>query len=108
MSFEDDRPGWDDGVADAMIGAVVLIGLTWRRPEGEEQTQLYGVIQTADPENGFEIILSGAHEGETYWLPPDLSSFQPAPRGEYRLRSTGEIVVDPDYISQWTIDPPAH
>jgi hypothetical protein len=108
VSFNDSRPEWDSEAAEVMIGAVVLIGITRRSPAGDEQEQMHGVIQSVDPDNGVEIILSGAREGETCRLPPDLGSFQPAPPGEYRLRSTGEVVVDPDYISQWTIEPPAN
>ena len=40
---------------------------------------------------------------ETYTLPPDLRNYEPAAPGEYRLRSTGEVVADPDFISNWTI-----
>ena len=97
---------WDQDAAEAMIGAVVLIGITHRLPDGEMQEQMHGVIHDMDETNGFGIILSGAREGESYRLPPDLGSFQPAPPGEYRLRSTGETVVDPDYTSQWTVEPP--
>jgi hypothetical protein len=35
-----------------------------------------------------------------------MRAFQPAPPGEYRLKSTGEIVVDPDLLSTWTIRRP--
>jgi len=40
--------------------------------------------------------------GELFGLPPDLSSTKPAPPGEYRLNSTGEIVTDPDFLTTWT------
>jgi len=36
-------------------------------------------------------------------LPPDLRSLKPAPAGEYRLRATGEIVRDPDYLATWVV-----
>jgi hypothetical protein len=29
-----------------------------------------------------------------------------APVGEYRLKSTGEVVVNPDYVASWTITEP--
>ncbi|NBW06903.1 MAG: hypothetical protein EBR82_02625 [Caulobacteraceae bacterium] len=106
MTFAEDEPEWDEEAADAMVGAVVLIGITVRRAEGDEQTQMHGVIQSADPHNGVEIILSGQREGETYRLPPDLGAFEPAAPGEYRLRSTGEVVVDPDFVTSWTVEAP--
>lgn len=60
----------------------------------------------ADPGEGIALRLEGARAGETYRLPPDLRAFAPAPPGEYRLRETGEVVVDPDYTTSRTIDPP--
>jgi len=41
-----------------------------------------------------------------FTLPPDLSSTKRAPRGEYKLHSTGEIVVDPDFIATWNLTKP--
>jgi len=46
------------------------------------------------------------NDGEIIGLPPDLSSTQVAALGEYRLRSTGEIVVNPDYLTTWNINRP--
>ena len=39
-------------------------------------------------------------------LLPDLSSPKAAPRGEYRLRTTGKRIVDPDYLITWYIHTP--
>ncbi|MBN7463153.1 hypothetical protein I3U64_23750, partial [Mycobacteroides abscessus subsp. abscessus] len=41
---------------------------------------------------------------ETFTLPPAPESFSPAAPGEYRLRSTGEVITDPDYLATWTVD----
>jgi hypothetical protein len=40
------------------------------------------------------------------WLPPDTRAFQKASPGEYRLKSTGEVVADPDYTAMWTLRSP--
>ncbi len=45
-------------------------------------------------------LTSGGH----YDLPPDVRTFEEARPGEYRLRSTGEIVVDPDFTSTWIVN----
>ncbi len=37
----------------------------------------------------------------------NLDSVQVAPEGEYRFRSTGEIVVKLDFITSWTITKPS-
>ncbi len=44
---------------------------------------------------------------EPFTLPPVEEAFEPAPPGEYRLRTTGEVVVDPDFTTSWTVVPPA-
>jgi hypothetical protein len=105
----DGRPVWDQAQADQLLGASVIIGLTILTPSGalESQKQMHGTIQTVDSENGFEVALSGTHFGETYWLPPDLSAFQPAREGSYRLRSTGETIENPDFLTSWTIERPS-
>lgn len=66
--------------------------------------QLHGVVRMAHKERGIKVALGGARKGEFFWLPPDLRPFQKAPPGEYRLRSTGEVVVDPDLTCGWTIN----
>jgi hypothetical protein len=97
---------WDD--AAAAIDKVVLIGLTHYRAEHDEPEyeQMHGVIVSADRKKGFRVELLGRRAGEEYWLPPQTSNLVPAPKGTYRLKSTAEEVVDPDYTSTWTITPP--
>ena len=102
--MESDRPAWDAKLAEAMIGARVLIGLTRRSAEGDRLEQMYGTIVSAHPSKGFAVELAGTRSGETYHLPPDLRGFFKAPPGEYRLRSTQEVVIDPEFTSSWTID----
>lgn len=94
---------WDD-VEAAWIGKSVLIGLTWLHPDGslDSQEQMFGRITSASRDQGFLIALEGERTGETRSLPPDLRSFRVAPPGDYRLRSTGEVVVDPDLLTNWT------
>jgi hypothetical protein len=40
---------------------------------------------------------------DEFTLPPDLDSLRSAPEGAYRLRSTGEVVVNPDLLSTWEV-----
>lgn len=99
-------PAWDDAKAAKLVGATVLIGITRLDAAGAEQEQMFGVIRSANGRDGFEVALKGTRAGETYWLPPDLRNIDPAAPGEYRLRSTGEVVTNPDYTTTWTIHPP--
>ena len=101
-----DRPAWDEMRARAMIGATVVIGVTHRGINTETHEQVFGIVRSADATYGFEIELDGSRCGDTYWLPPHIDSFVPAEPGEYRLRATGEIVVNPAFLATWTIEPP--
>ena len=102
-----ERPNWNEGQAARLVGATILIGITRMLPHGPVQEQMFGVVRSADSKVGFEIALGGSRSGETYWLPPDLRNFHAAASGDYRLRSTGEIVTNPDFTCTWTIHPPA-
>ena len=91
-----------------LVGKYVLVGLTRQDTRGTvlERRQFHGHIVSADPRSGITLMLAGAREGETYCLPPDLRSLNPARAGEYRLRGTQEIVRDPDYLATWVIEQP--
>ena len=41
------------------------------------------------------------NDGSTLILPGDLSSTRIARPGEYKLRSTGEVVTNPDFLATW-------
>ena len=101
-------PPWDNAFAATLVGATIVIGLTIVRKSGEldRQVQMHGVVSDARLETGVTIILAGQYDGEIYTLPPDLSAIQPAAPGSYRLRSTGEVIEDPDYTVSWTITQP--
>jgi hypothetical protein len=64
---------------------------------------MHGDVVRADRQ-GIVVRLRGS--GEDFELPPDPSQFHEAPRGRYRLRSTGEAVIDPDYTTTWTLKEP--
>jgi hypothetical protein len=95
-----------------LVGKTVLLGLTFADSEGNvtERVQRHGVIEIADPERGVATRLVGPGQpwdGELYWLPPDLGNLSEAAPGAYRLRSTGETIVDPDFTASWEIRSPA-
>jgi len=87
------------------MGRHVLIGFTYVSAEDvvESQEQHHGLVVRCD-ESGVAVDPWGG--GELITLPPDLRPFRTAPPGEYRLHSTGEVVVDPDFIASWTITQP--
>jgi hypothetical protein len=101
----DERPTWDQQEADDFVGQYVLVGITYLKADRKTlkaQGQYHGRIVSADKTMGFEIRCEGFWVGKTMTLPPDTRSFRPASPGEYKLRSTGEIVKDPDLLANWT------
>ena len=102
----DGRPPWDHAQAEKLIGATVLVGLTFNEPTGRRQEQFYGTVMSTDSAEGITLRLEGNRLGEVYTLPPDLRSLFPARPGSYRLRETGEVLVDPDYTTTWESTPP--
>ena len=101
-------PEWNEDRASALVGKYALIGLAFLDEDDNliSQVQRHGRILEMDASRGIAIrlVAHGHHwDGEIYRLPPDLSAFVDAPPGEYRLRSTGEVVVDPDVTASWTI-----
>lgn len=97
---------WDEHRAAMLVGKHTLVGLTYVDADGtvRRQVQIHGRIVAAD-ETKVTMRLHGSDEEFT--LPPILAAFKPAQPGEYRLRSTGEVVVDPDLLGSFRITAPA-
>jgi hypothetical protein len=101
---EEEEPVFDAERAASLVGKSVLVGLTRIDANGvEKQVQYFGRITAFDA----TIVTIRLDSGEERTLPPALDAFEEADPGEYHLRSTGEVVVDPDLISTWTIRAPA-
>jgi len=105
---ENGKPAFEPATASALIGKYVLVGITYLTASGDfdRQEQFHGRVISADERKGISIALEGARSGETKWLPPVTNTFKAAPKGDYRLLSTGEVVVDPDFTTQWTVNKP--
>lgn len=98
---------FDRDNAPQLLGAHVLVGITRVDRAGKvlEKTQFHGHVVWASAREGVIVVNSA---GEELKLPPDWRAFEIADPGEYRVRSTGEVIVDPDYLTTWTINPPDH
>jgi hypothetical protein len=109
VAFEDadtGKPRLDESKASKYIGKTVLIGLTYLDHNEKliEQRQCVGTILTFSNEQGIRISLRDS--GESFDLPPDPRGIRVAKPGTYRLRSTGQEVVNPDFLATWTITKP--
>jgi len=104
-----------------IIGKTVLVGIPFLKHDGVfvSMIQFSGVIASADKHRGIaitsenlksviDLIPDTAPKGskDTYVLPPDLSALKPAPEGKYRLKSTGEVIVNPELMTIWTLNAP--
>jgi hypothetical protein len=79
-----------------LLGRHVLAGITLLGDNDEliDQFQVHGIVSAADDAG---VVLDRGDE-PAYGLPPGPELFEPAESGEYTLRSTGEVVDDPDYL----------
>lgn len=95
---------FSDEDARNVIGKRVLVGVTYCTMDSEIASleQFHGVVDRVSRSQGLVLRLPA---GDERIIPPDLSRLEPAAPGEYRLKTTGEIVVDPDFTVMWTVYP---
>ncbi len=86
---------------DELIGKILLVGITYYTDSNEfiEQKQFYGTVTEANE----SFIRIKQQDGTEFTLPSDLSSTKRARPGKYKLRSTGEIVTNPDFFATWNL-----
>jgi hypothetical protein len=96
---------WDQSLANAILGKILLVGLTFLNEDGSliEQQQFFGHVQSVSQNIGIALALEGNRLGETYLLPPDTRAIKVANPAKYRLASTGEVVINPDYTVKFSI-----
>ena len=89
----------DERLVAGFIGKTLLIGITDLDAAGQEtgRDQLFGTIVRINAAEG--IVVETA--GREFKLPADMDSFRVAPPGDYRVKSTGELVVNPDLLCTW-------
>ena len=90
---------------DDYVGKHLLMSLTYLDPSGavEHKSQLHGVITRI---NEAIIAVERQDTGQEFTLPADLTALEVAAQGEYRLKPSGTVVVDPDYLVVYTIGKP--
>jgi hypothetical protein len=84
-------------------GAKVLIGITRElQGGGYEQEQYHGTASFED-QGSFGLVIVQCSDGIEREYPFDARSLARAAPGEYHLRSTGEVVTDPDFLMTWIV-----
>jgi hypothetical protein len=94
-----ERPQFDEAFAQTLVGKTILVGRTIQDKRGElkGQDQFWGTVESASS-SGIVLALQGLRAGERQTLPPATDWLERAQPGNYKLRSTGETVVDPDFL----------
>jgi hypothetical protein len=97
----------DETKAGEMIGKVVLVGVSYCNAAGDvlEDKQFFGTVLRINGKEG--LVISSGVDGSECAFPPELDRYTPADPGEYRLKTTGQVVVDPDFTSMWHLYPPS-
>ena len=85
----------------AYVGKLVMVGVTLVDHRGTlvKRVQAHGVIKAIEDDAG--IVLSLSDQAKPFLLPPVLASLRTVPSGTYRERSTGDVVLNPDYATVW-------
>jgi hypothetical protein len=83
-------------------GKVILIGLTFIDNEGEliEQYQTHGIVSELTSDG---LIKIERKDNTIFQMPYDKDTIKKAEKGEYRLRTTKEVIIDPDFLMTWEI-----
>lgn len=89
-----------------MLGKSVLAGVTHRLHDGTitAMRQYAGVVEKADSAGIWIRLTTSEPDEPLMWLPPAPRYFDKAPPGIYTLRSTGEPIENPDYLTTWFLD----
>jgi hypothetical protein len=83
---------WDESFAQGLVGKLMLVNLTILDAEGELEGReaFYGVVITADAEEGILLDLLGPQDGDTTTLPPQTSNITAAKPGLVSADGWGE------------------
>ena len=91
---------FSDEQRNTYIGSYLLVDVNYL--DGEDAVtkheQFHGIVE-AITDQGIELSLYGARTGESFCLPPNLTSFSAAEPGIYALPATAESVEDPDFLA---------
>ena len=96
----------DESQASKYLGKTILISVTYVNRDGAElgRKQWIGTIRSFSNTEAIGVAVRGSDEH--FCLPPVAESIRPAKPGPYQLKSTGEEVVDPDYLATWVCERP--
>lgn len=83
-----------------LVGARLLVGITFRDPFGQVMRSEQFCGRVREVGDGVVVV---DRDGEPAVLPADAGAYEQARPGRYVLQTTGETVVDPDYLTVWDV-----
>jgi hypothetical protein len=85
-----------------LVGCRLLVGVTFVDEAGTvlDRQQFCGHV--LDVGDGV-VVVERPGWNEPALIPADEEAFRPAEPGTYRLAGTGEVVVNPDVLTTWTV-----
>lgn len=88
-------------------GKVFLIGLTFVDQEGEviEVYQTHGTVSKLTVDGFFKIR---REDNSIFTIPYNKDTIKAAKEGEYREKTTGETIKNPDFIMTWEVKTATH
>jgi hypothetical protein len=85
-----------------LVGQRLLVGITYLDGSGQVNAaeQFCGrVLEVGDG----VVVVERPGDGEPAVLPADAAAYERAAAGSYTLKSTGEVVRNPDYVTTWHV-----
>jgi hypothetical protein len=88
-----------------LVGCRLLVGLSYLDGEGAVTSSQQFCGRVLEVGDGV-VVVERPGEPDPAVLPADAAAYRPAAAGQYRLSGTGEVVVDPDFITTWRLAQP--
>jgi hypothetical protein len=84
------------------VDKVLLIGITVVDENGSliDQFQTNGSVTDITDEGIIQVLKK---DGSIFQIPFDKETISKAAKGKYTEHSTGEVIIDPDYLVSWEI-----
>jgi hypothetical protein len=87
-----------------LVGHRLLVGISYLDDDERVVSAQQFCGRVLDVTDGV-VVVERPGEPEPAVLPADASAYRPAAAGHYQLSNTGEIVIDPDFITTWRLKP---
>jgi hypothetical protein len=85
-----------------LVGQRLLVGITFLDGSGQITAAQQFCGRVLDVGDGV-VVVERPGQDEPAVLPADTEAYRKAEAGQYTLRDTGEIVIDPDFVSTWQV-----